>query len=44
MANIKEIKFALKVLTKYHPLKRIALLHCVSEYPTNFEKFKFEFY
>lgn len=37
MANIKEIKFALKVLTKYHPLKRITLLHCVSEYPTNFE-------
>ena len=37
MANIEEIKNALKILTKHYPLKRITLLHCVSEYPTNFK-------
>ena len=37
MANLKEIKYALKILTKYHSLKRITLLHCISEYPTSFE-------
>tara|TARA_B110000971_G_scaffold205572_1_gene228095 strand:+ start:3328 stop:4329 length:1002 start_codon:yes stop_codon:yes gene_type:complete len=36
MANIKEIRNALKILTKKYPLRRITLLHCVSEYPTNF--------
>ena len=36
MANVKEIKNALKILTKKYPLKRITLLHCVSDYPTNF--------
>ena len=37
MANIEEIKNALKILTRQHPLNRITLLHCVSEYPTNFK-------
>tara|TARA_B110000444_G_scaffold253279_1_gene283878 strand:+ start:242 stop:1243 length:1002 start_codon:yes stop_codon:yes gene_type:complete len=36
MANVKEIKNALKILTKKYPLRRITLLHCVSDYPTNF--------
>ena len=37
MANIREIKNALKILTKQYSLKRITLLHCISEYPTNFK-------
>ena len=36
MANINEIRNALKILTKYYSKKRIILFHCVSEYPTNF--------
>ncbi|MDB9979079.1 N-acetylneuraminate synthase family protein [Candidatus Pelagibacter sp.] len=37
MANNKEIENALKILTKSNSSKRITLLHCVSEYPTNFK-------
>jgi len=37
MANVGEIKNAINILTKYNPLKRITLLHCISEYPTSFE-------
>ena len=36
LANLKEIKYV-EILTKYHSLKRITLLHCISEYPTSFE-------
>lgn len=32
MANIKEIKNAIKIIEKYH--KKIVILHCVSNYPT----------
>lgn len=37
MANIHEIKSALKILTKKYSSKRITLLHCVSEYPTKYK-------
>jgi N,N'-diacetyllegionaminate synthase len=37
MATIKEIKYALKILTKKYSSKRITLLHCVSEYPTEYK-------
>ncbi len=52
MANINEIKSAIKVIEKYH--KKIIILHCVSNYPTetkdtnlikiNFLKKKFKKY
>ena len=52
MANINEIKNAIKVIEKYH--KKIIILHCVSNYPTetkdtnlikiNFLKKKFKKY
>ena len=33
MASINEIKNAIKIIEKYH--KKIIILHCVSNYPTN---------
>jgi 3-deoxy-D-glycero-D-galacto-nononate 9-phosphate synthase len=35
MGGKKEIDDALKVISKYH--SKISILHCVSEYPTNYE-------
>ena len=36
MANVNEISNAIKILSTYYSKKRIILLPCVSEYPTNF--------
>ena len=33
MSTISEIKFAIKIIEKFH--KKIVILHCVSNYPTN---------
>ena len=35
MASLKEIKSAIKIIEKYH--KKIIILHCVSNYPTEIE-------
>ena len=34
MSDVKEIKTAINILTKYNSKKRIFLMHCVSDYPT----------
>jgi len=40
LANIKEIKNALKIIKKWH--NKVILMYCVSSYPTKLEEIKFE--